>query len=77
MAAAWWALDFPFMKRGRSAGAQMSDLATTRNRHRSRRHRLNHRLCQCNAATTAADTAVTASSAVVITYLFSCRVLRA
>ena len=27
---AWWALDFPFMKRGRSAGAQRSDLATTR-----------------------------------------------
>lgn len=27
---AWWALDFPFMKRGRSAGAQASDLATTR-----------------------------------------------
>jgi len=27
---AWWALDFPFMKRGRTAGAQASDLATTR-----------------------------------------------
>jgi 1-acyl-sn-glycerol-3-phosphate acyltransferase len=27
---AWWALDFPFMKRGRSQGAQASDLATTR-----------------------------------------------
>ncbi|MDI4634070.1 acyltransferase [Pelomonas sp. V22] len=27
---AWWALDFPFMKRGRSAGAQASDLDTTR-----------------------------------------------
>ncbi len=27
---AWWALDFPFMKRGRSAGAHASDLQTTR-----------------------------------------------
>ncbi len=27
---AWWALDFPFMKRGRSAGAHHSDLKTTR-----------------------------------------------
>ncbi|MEJ6000333.1 acyltransferase [Paucibacter soli] len=27
---AWWALDFPFMKRGRSAGSQAADLATTR-----------------------------------------------
>ncbi|MEH0167597.1 acyltransferase [Roseateles microcysteis] len=27
---AWWALDFPFMKRGRSAGAHASDLETTR-----------------------------------------------
>lgn len=27
---AWWALDFPFMKRGRGAGARHSDLATTR-----------------------------------------------
>ena len=27
---AWWALDFPFMKRGRGAGAQHSDLQTTR-----------------------------------------------
>ncbi|MCH7344842.1 acyltransferase [Pelomonas sp. CA6] len=27
---AWWALDFPFMKRGRNAGAQAADLATTR-----------------------------------------------
>jgi 1-acyl-sn-glycerol-3-phosphate acyltransferase len=27
---AWWALDFPFMKRGRGAGAQRSDLRATR-----------------------------------------------
>ena len=27
---AWWALDFPFMKRGRGAGSQRSDLKTTR-----------------------------------------------
>ena len=27
---AWWALDFPFMKRGQGAGARHSDLATTR-----------------------------------------------
>ena len=27
---AWWALDFPFMKRGRGAAARTSDLATTR-----------------------------------------------
>ncbi|MDT8998165.1 acyltransferase [Paucibacter sp. APW11] len=27
---AWWALDFPFMKRGRSAGSQAADLETTR-----------------------------------------------
>jgi len=27
---AWWALDFPFMKRGRGAGARASDLQTTR-----------------------------------------------
>ena len=27
---AWWALDFPFMKRGRGAGARHSDLQTTR-----------------------------------------------
>ena len=27
---AWWALDFPFMKRGRGAGAQRSDLQSTR-----------------------------------------------
>ncbi|MDM4767314.1 acyltransferase [Pelomonas sp. SE-A7] len=27
---AWWALDFPFMKRGRSSGAQAADLETTR-----------------------------------------------
>ena len=27
---AWWALDFPFMKRGRGTGAQHSDLQTTR-----------------------------------------------
>lgn len=27
---AWWALDFPFMKRGRSKGAKAADLATTR-----------------------------------------------
>ncbi|MBK6469592.1 MAG: acyltransferase [Betaproteobacteria bacterium] len=27
---AWWALDFPFMKRGKGAGARHSDLATTR-----------------------------------------------
>ena len=27
---AWWALDFPFMKRGKGAGAQGSDLKTTR-----------------------------------------------
>ena len=27
---AWWALDFPFMKRGRSQGARSADLATTR-----------------------------------------------
>ena len=26
----WWALDFPFMKRGRSSGAKAADLATTR-----------------------------------------------
>jgi 1-acyl-sn-glycerol-3-phosphate acyltransferase len=27
---AWWALDFPFMKRGKGAGARHSDLKTTR-----------------------------------------------
>ena len=27
---AWWALDFPFMKRGNSRGARAADLATTR-----------------------------------------------
>ena len=27
---AWWALDFPFMKRGKSRGAQASDMAATR-----------------------------------------------
>ncbi len=27
---AWWALDFPFMKRGRGKGAHQSDLETTR-----------------------------------------------
>ncbi|MBL8313730.1 MAG: acyltransferase, partial [Rubrivivax sp.] len=27
---AWWALDFPFMKRGKGSGARGSDLATTR-----------------------------------------------
>ena len=27
---AWWALDFPFMKRGRNAASQAADLATTR-----------------------------------------------
>jgi len=27
---AWWALDFPFMKRGRGHGARSSDLKTTR-----------------------------------------------
>jgi 1-acyl-sn-glycerol-3-phosphate acyltransferase len=27
---AWWALDFPFMKRGGSRGAQASDMAATR-----------------------------------------------
>ena len=27
---AWWALDFPFMKRGKGTGAQGSDLKTTR-----------------------------------------------
>lgn len=27
---AWWALDFPFMKRGKTRGAQASDLAATR-----------------------------------------------
>jgi len=27
---AWWALDFPFMKRGRNASSQAADLATTR-----------------------------------------------
>ncbi len=27
---AWWALDFPFMKRGRGSGAQHSDLKATR-----------------------------------------------
>jgi len=27
---AWWALDFPFMKRGRGQGARSSDLRTTR-----------------------------------------------
>jgi 1-acyl-sn-glycerol-3-phosphate acyltransferase len=27
---AWWALDFPFMKRGKGAGERHSDLATTR-----------------------------------------------
>jgi 1-acyl-sn-glycerol-3-phosphate acyltransferase len=27
---AWWALDFPFMKRGKGSGARRSDLATTR-----------------------------------------------
>lgn len=27
---AWWALDFPFMKRGNSRGAQASDMAATR-----------------------------------------------
>ena len=27
---AWWALDFPFMKRGRGHGAQSADLKTTR-----------------------------------------------
>lgn len=27
---AWWALDFPFMKRGRGVGARHSDLRTTR-----------------------------------------------
>jgi 1-acyl-sn-glycerol-3-phosphate acyltransferase len=27
---AWWALDFPFMKRGRGHGAHQSDLKTTR-----------------------------------------------
>lgn len=27
---AWWALDFPFMKRGRGAGSQVADLETTR-----------------------------------------------
>jgi 1-acyl-sn-glycerol-3-phosphate acyltransferase len=27
---AWWALDFPFMKRGRGSGARGSDLKTTR-----------------------------------------------
>jgi 1-acyl-sn-glycerol-3-phosphate acyltransferase len=27
---AWWALDFPFMKRGRGSGAHASDLKTTR-----------------------------------------------
>lgn len=27
---AWWALDFPFMKRGRGSGAHHSDLKTTR-----------------------------------------------
>jgi len=27
---AWWALDFPFMKRGRGHGARHSDLKTTR-----------------------------------------------
>src|SRR5512145_752703 len=27
---AWWALDFPFMKRGRGHGARASDLKTTR-----------------------------------------------
>ena len=27
---AWWALDFPFMKRGKGAGARGSDLETTR-----------------------------------------------
>ena len=27
---AWWALDFPFMKRGRGHGARQSDLASTR-----------------------------------------------
>lgn len=27
---AWWALDFPFMKRGKGSGARANDLATTR-----------------------------------------------
>ena len=27
---AWWALDFPFMKRGKGAGARQNDLRTTR-----------------------------------------------
>jgi 1-acyl-sn-glycerol-3-phosphate acyltransferase len=27
---AWWALDFPFMKRGKGAGARQNDLKTTR-----------------------------------------------
>jgi 1-acyl-sn-glycerol-3-phosphate acyltransferase len=27
---AWWALDFPFMKRGKGQGARMNDLRTTR-----------------------------------------------
>ena len=27
---AWWALDFPFMKRGKGSGAQQNDLKTTR-----------------------------------------------
>lgn len=27
---AWWALDFPFMKRGKTRGAQASDMAATR-----------------------------------------------
>jgi hypothetical protein len=27
---AWWALDFPFMKRGKGSGARSADLATTR-----------------------------------------------
>jgi 1-acyl-sn-glycerol-3-phosphate acyltransferase len=27
---AWWALDFPFMKRGKGGGAQQNDLKTTR-----------------------------------------------
>ncbi len=27
---AWWALDFPFMKRGRGSGARQNDLKTTR-----------------------------------------------
>lgn len=30
MGLAWWALDFPFMKRGRGRGARREDLATTR-----------------------------------------------